>query len=124
MEYASFLQRLLGALVDAVMTFIVSLLCIKIGKSIGIGNQFYMLFDISYYVFFWYFKNATPGMMLMKIRIVSANDKQITLLRLVFRYIGIFISLAVVGIGTLWMLWDKRSQTWQDKIAKTVVVKI
>jgi uncharacterized RDD family membrane protein YckC len=27
-------------------------------------------------------------------------------------------------LGYFWMLWDKRNQTWHDKIARTVVVKV
>jgi len=32
-------------------------------------------------------------------------------------------SLLFFGLGFLWMLWDKNSQTWHDKAAGSVVVK-
>jgi uncharacterized RDD family membrane protein YckC len=36
---------------------------------------------------------------------------------------GIF-SLAVVGLGFLWILRDAERQAWHDKIAGTYVVKV
>ncbi len=29
----------------------------------------------------------------------------------------------VFGLGYLWMLWDPRSQTWHDMLARTIVIK-
>lgn len=34
-----------------------------------------------------------------------------------------FISGNVFYLGYLWMLWDDKNQTWQDKVVNTVVVK-
>ena len=33
------------------------------------------------------------------------------------------LSLYVLGLGFLWAAWDKRKQTWHDKIITTVVVR-
>jgi uncharacterized RDD family membrane protein YckC len=35
-----------------------------------------------------------------------------------------FISGWLFGLGYLWMLWDDRNQTWHDKVAGTLVVKV
>lgn len=34
-----------------------------------------------------------------------------------------FISGSICFLGYLWSLWDKRSQTWHDKVVSSVVVK-
>lgn len=34
-----------------------------------------------------------------------------------------FISANVFYLGYLWMLWDDKQQTWQDKVVNTVVVR-
>ena len=34
-----------------------------------------------------------------------------------------FISANVFYLGYLWMLWDDKKQTWQDKVVNSVVVK-
>lgn len=40
--------------------------------------------------------------------------------RLVFKT---FISGNIFFLGYLWMLWDRRKQTWHDKVVTSVVVK-
>jgi uncharacterized RDD family membrane protein YckC len=35
-----------------------------------------------------------------------------------------FISANVFYLGYLWMLWDGEKQTWQDKVVKSIVVKV
>ncbi len=39
-------------------------------------------------------------------------------------YLAHIVSQFLCYLGYLWMLWDKRNQTWHDKIAGTVVVKV
>jgi uncharacterized RDD family membrane protein YckC len=39
-------------------------------------------------------------------------------------YLAHVLSQFFCYLGYLWMLWDKRKQTWHDKIAGTVVVKV
>jgi uncharacterized RDD family membrane protein YckC len=34
-----------------------------------------------------------------------------------------FISSAIFYLGYLWMLWDDKKQTWQDKVVNSVVVR-
>ncbi len=35
-----------------------------------------------------------------------------------------FISAQVLYLGYLWMLWDDKKQTWQDKVVGSIVVKV
>ena len=35
-----------------------------------------------------------------------------------------FISANVFYLGYLWMLWDGEKQTWQDKVVKSIVVRV
>ena len=41
----------------------------------------------------------------------------------VVRSLASFLSLFSAGIGYFWCAWDRDQQTWQDKLAGTVVVK-
>ena len=65
------------------------------------------------------------GMKATHIRLVGAQDGQpIGFGRALGRQLfGAFISGNVCALGYLWMLWDKRKQTWHDKIVNSVVVK-
>jgi len=35
-----------------------------------------------------------------------------------------FISANIFYLGYLWMLWDDKKQTWQDKVVSSIVVKV
>lgn len=69
----------------------------------------------------------TWGKKWLHIKIVSVTDKTSTpswgklLLR---ETVGRFVSGIVLALGYLWMLWDKNKQTWHDKMANTVVVRV
>lgn len=73
---------------------------------------------------FWSWKSATPGKMLLGMKIVDAESLQkVSNGRLVLRYLGYYVSTLALMLGFLWIAWDKRKQGWHDKIAKTVVVR-
>lgn len=73
---------------------------------------------------FWAYKAATPGKMILGIKIVDAESlEKVSNGRLAIRYLGYYVSALVLLLGFFWVAWDKRKQGWHDKIAKTVVVK-
>jgi len=39
------------------------------------------------------------------------------------RYVGYFVAVLPLGLGILWVAWDKKKQGWHDKMAKTLVVE-
>jgi uncharacterized RDD family membrane protein YckC len=112
----------MGWIVDVVITLPVSLIIHKsyIGNTLVLSQVVFMVFEGLYYVSFWLKKDATPGMMLFKIRLTS--NTKLTLRKAILRYIGLYASLFSLGLGGIWMLWDVNKQTWQDKIANTFVV--
>lgn len=73
---------------------------------------------------FWIYKAATPGKMILGLRIADAETHEpVSKGRLVVRYLSYFISMFPLMLGILWVGWDERKQGWHDKIARTVVVK-
>jgi len=71
----------------------------------------------------WVKYAATPGKLLVYTEIVDADTgKPIDLQQAMLRSIAYIISLIPLGLGFLWILWDKRKQGWHDKIAGTVVI--
>lgn len=73
---------------------------------------------------FWSLKQATPGKMLFGMRIVDAETlEKVPTIRLVVRYIAYIISSIPLGLGFIWVGFDKRKQGWHDKIAGTVIVR-
>jgi uncharacterized RDD family membrane protein YckC len=75
-------------------------------------------------VLFWRFRGATPGKMLVKARIVTAEElAPASTGRLIGRFFAYFVSAIPACLGFLWIAFDKRKQGWHDKLAGTVVVR-
>lgn len=83
-----------------------------------------VLFVPLYFVTFWRLGGATPGKMLMGLRVVHGDDPNITPLRGILRYLGYFLSALPLFLGFFWVLGDSRRQGWHDKLAKTRVVHV
>ena len=72
---------------------------------------------------FWHLKQATPGKMLFKARIVDAKTgSKPRPHQWVLRYIGYLVSIIPLGLGFLWVAFDKKKRGWHDMIAGTVVI--
>ena len=73
---------------------------------------------------FWITKQATPGKMAVSARVVDARTgRTISLGQAVIRYLGYFLSFLPLGLGVIWVGFDRRKQGWHDKLARTVVVR-
>lgn len=85
-----------------------------------------IVLSYGYSVFFIGKKGQTPGMMLLHIKAIKEQSGTVpgygaAILRTV---VAQFLSGPILGLGYLWVLWDSKKQTWHDKIAQTVVVKV
>ncbi len=72
---------------------------------------------------FWQLWQATPGKLLLDCRIVDARTLgKPSFGQFLLRYVGYLLSALPLGLGFLWVLFDKRRQGWHDKLAKTLVI--
>lgn len=90
----------------------------------AISNLFWQIavMKVAYHTFFIWYYAATPGKMLCKIVCIdtvmlSRPSLSSSFLRACVR----FLSESLFYIGFLWALGNQQRQTWQDKLAKTVV---
>lgn len=126
-EYAGFWRRLAAALVDTGLLMILFL--IVLGPSY-INASFLSLeglvensLSLIITVAFWVKLLATPGKLLMGCQVVDADStKPLTIRQGLLRYLGYYLSALPLGLGFLWIAWDKRKQGFHDKIANTVVL--
>lgn len=73
---------------------------------------------------FWILKQATPGKMAVSTRIVDAESGNAASTgQLIGRYFAYFAATIPLGLGILWVAFDKKKQGWHDKLAGTVVVR-
>jgi uncharacterized RDD family membrane protein YckC len=76
-------------------------------------------------VLFWMARQATPGKMVLKMRIADAKTLgPPTRTQDVLRYLGYYVSMLGMFLGFLWVALDARKQGWHDKIARTVVIRV
>jgi len=76
-----------------------------------------------YFAGCWRYGGMTVGMRAWKIRLVSSNEKQVTWLRCLLRFLVGSVSLAFFGLGILWALIDQKNRGWHDLAAHTVLLK-
>lgn len=74
----------------------------------------------SYFIGFWAKLGATPGKMLMRMRVVDAGTLEKPNF---FQALRRFLAYPTGLVGILLIILTKQKQAWHDKIAGTVVVK-
>lgn len=75
-------------------------------------------------ILFWIYKCATPGKMAVSTKIVDAKTGQTpSISQLIGRYFAYIVSFLPLGLGFVWVSWDKKKQSWHDKLAGTVVIR-
>lgn len=145
--YASFGRRFVASLLDGV---IVGVAGAVIGGIIGIITGIILVasgssgkdlmtsvvggisqiisggLSLGYYIYFTGKEGQTLGKKALGIKVVKKDFQQAPGYMSAFlrEVVGKFVSAIVFGLGYLWMLWDKDKQTWHDKIAGTIVIKI
>ena len=133
--YAGFWIRFVASIIDSLWLVALTLFLgwMVYGQYYLESEEFllgYADFLISYVLpfiltlMFWAYKSATPGKMILGLKIVDADGYgKVTKGRLAGRYLGYYLSTLVLCLGFLWVAWDKRKQGWHDKLARTVVIK-
>lgn len=134
LELASFLRRAGATIIDSILIIMLTLpiLSAVYGMDYWLGEQIvngWVDFLVSYVmpfvivVAFWMRYQATPGKMILDVKIVDIDGEPLSLGQSVGRYIGYFLSAIPLGLGYFWMLFDDQNQTWHDKLARTLVVR-
>lgn len=126
-DKAGWWTRFLAIVIDLIGVGIVSgiLTSILYQGDTTAGSGLQTLLGAAYFVYFWssYGQGQTPGMRVMKIKVVKTDGSQLDLVGGFIRYIGFVISCIALFIGVIWAAFDANKQGWHDKIASTYVVK-
>lgn len=131
-EPLGFWRRVLASIVDSVLQ---ALLLLPLGLLLAavishevlvavINNLANMVISVVAILWLWHKFGATPGKMLFKARILDEKTlKPPKFGRLVLRYAGYVPSSLALGLGFLWVAWDRKKRGWHDLMAGTVVVR-
>jgi uncharacterized RDD family membrane protein YckC len=78
----------------------------------------------AYGAMMWKLRGATVGSIVFDLRVVRLDGREIDWETAIVRALSCFLSLAVAGLGFIWIAFDANNQAWHDKIAGTVVVRV
>jgi len=137
LEYAGFWLRTGATIIDTILIMLITfpLLISKYGWEYFDPEQTGLIagpldFLLSWVlpaiavIWFWIIKQATPGKMAVSAKIVDATSGNApSPAQFIGRYIAYFVAILPLGLGILWVAFDKRKQGWHDKLAGTVVVR-
>ena len=87
-------------------------------------GHFHLVILAIYGAVMWKLKGATVGGIVFDLHVVRLDGRPIEWETVIVRALGCFLSLAVVGLGFIWIAFDDANQAWHDKIAGTVVVRV
>jgi uncharacterized RDD family membrane protein YckC len=72
----------------------------------------------------WKVRGSTVGGIVFDLHVVRLDGRALDWETAIIRALGCFLSLAVAGLGFIWIAFDANRQAWHDKIAGTVVVRV
>ena len=122
-EAAGFWRRFGGALIDGIVVGIVdTVLRLLLG---GAGAALGILVSFAYYTYFHGTTGQTPGDAALGIKVLDIETREVIGYQRAFvRCLVSIVSGLVLVIGYLWMLWDPRKQTWHDKAAGSLPIRV
>jgi uncharacterized RDD family membrane protein YckC len=125
-EPAGFWRRFAGSIIDGIVVGVVeTIFAVILGRSAGYGVG--LIVSAAYFTYFHGRTGQTPGNAVLGIRVVDVRDnpgQPIGYGRAFVRWLVSIVSAIVIFLGYLWMLWDPQKQTWHDKAAGSVPIKL
>jgi uncharacterized RDD family membrane protein YckC len=126
---AGFWERVGAGFVDAVLVAVVcGLVRAPFFGSVLVrllgGPPIGLLVALAYFAGMWAWRGTTVGGIVLNLKVVRLDGKPVTFAVALVRGLAAALSLAMCFLGFIWIAWDKEKQSWHDKIAGTVVVRL
>jgi uncharacterized RDD family membrane protein YckC len=114
---AGFWIRMAALLIDVLLVgFAMSVL--------GHSSHLHLFVLGAYGAVMWRQRGSTVGGIVFDLKVVRLDGREIDWETAIVRALACFLSLAVAGLGFIWIAFDAGNQAWHDKIAGTVVVRM
>ncbi|MEZ7971745.1 MAG: RDD family protein [Pseudomonadales bacterium] len=119
MLYDSFLVIALWLITTALM-----IAFFNNGKIIaGPSFQLFLYLEAgAFYAYFWHIKGQTLGMQVWKIRTINDTGQILTLGECAVRFFFATFSAMFLGLGFIWILFDRENLAWHDRASGTRVI--
>ncbi len=117
MPRAGFWIRMAALLIDILL----------VGFAMSVLHEvvhLHLLVLAAYGAVMWKLRGSTVGGIVFDLKVVRVDGRAVDWETAIVRALGCFLSLAVAGLGFIWIAFDGANQAWHDKIAGTVVVRV
>jgi len=93
--------------------------------SSGVAGWLYQAFlgviVVGFFTLFWVRSSRTLGMQVWHLHIENQHGGPTTVAQAIKRLLGALLSAACVGLGYLWILFDRDQCAWHDRLSGTRV---
>ena len=129
--YAGLGTRALATFIDLIIVFAMLLIpeiflfsfnfsdmdvnSLRVLIALGLWFFYHAAFESSGY-------QATPGKMLLKLKVIDLYGKSLSVVRAIFRCLSVFISIVPFGLGIWYISTDRKKRSWHDLIAGSYVI--
>ena len=86
------------------------------------GMSLVILSTWLYFAMFWIYGGKTLGMSSWKLRIVSQDGNQITLIQTIIRFLSNIITISLAGIPLFFRRINKNNRSLSDLLSKTSII--
>jgi len=138
-HYGGFWIRFVAYLLDGIVLYLAFSILVFVATGdlfyqskidpTALGRDYWLLassnliLNLLYYVGFESSKfQASPGKMVLGLKVIDIEGQRLTPLRALGRYLGKFLSALILLIGYLMAAFDSRKQALHDKLANTFVI--
>jgi uncharacterized RDD family membrane protein YckC len=122
-DYGGFWIRLFAWVIDAVIiTGVDAAIEVTVDGAIATGIM-QAFAGAAYTIGFWLAVAATPGKMVLGLRIVMADGRRLQPGAALVRYVGTYISAILIFIGYLMIAFRADKRALHDLIAGTMVIR-
>jgi uncharacterized RDD family membrane protein YckC len=121
-RYAGFWIRLVAAFIDGIILSVIGFVIGSVVANVWEALLLQFMARAVYSIAFWVGAGATPGKMVVGIKVTMTDGEPIELGAACLRYFGYWISGLILGIGYLMIAFSSQKKGLHDNIANTVVV--
>ncbi|MBE7499208.1 MAG: RDD family protein [Verrucomicrobiales bacterium] len=114
MPRAGFWIRLAATLLDLVL----------LAWFARLVHGYFPLLWLAYHVGMWMWKGTTIGGIVCSLKVVREDGRPLDFTVALVRALAAVFSFVALGLGFFWAGWSPERQSWHDKIAGTVIVKV
>lgn len=129
MLYDAFLVAAIWMLIGVVHVVIVRLLLGLPEEALAAGMGQHLILQtamlasaFAFFAFFWCRGGMTLGMQAWRLRVQTRDGGTMSLRQAMTRYLVAWLSVAALGLGYLWVLFDAERRSWPDIASGTRVV--